>query len=99
MPVLDTSFGFRSLGVTIDQYTLILQSLASLRPGTLALINSGDFKFAKATDGFEWVTDGPMGAFRQKEGSDNLYATAVSYMNFVCENPMGQMKVTGLSYD
>lgn len=95
--VLDTSFGFRSLAVTIDNYTLILQSLASLKPGTLFLINAGDFKYAKGTEGFEWVTDGPMGAFRQKEGSDNLYATAINYCNFVCENPRGQLKVTGLS--
>lgn len=97
-PVLDSSFGFRRMGVTIDQYTLFLESLASLTPGTLFMLNTGDFKFAKATGGFEWVTDGPMGAFRQKEGSDNLYATAINYMNFVCENPMGQLKVTGLSY-
>ncbi len=95
--VLDTSFGFRSLAVTIDNYTLILQSLASLKPGTLFLINAGDFKYAKGTAGWEWVTDGPMGAFRQKENSDNLYATAVNYCNFVCENPRGQLKVTGLS--
>lgn len=97
MPVLNTSFGFQSLGVTIDDTTLILQSVGSLAPGTLMLINVGDFKWAKATDGFEWVTEGAGGMFRQKENSDNIYATAVNYCNLVCENPLGQMKVTGLA--
>lgn len=98
MPVIDTPFGFRSTGVVIDQYTLMLQSLSSLTPGTLYMLNTNAFKFAKATNGFEWVTDGLGGVFRQKEGSDNLYASAINYMNFVCEDPKGQMKVTGLSY-
>lgn len=98
MPVIDTPFGFRSTGVVIDQYQLALQSLTSLVPGTLYMLNTGDFKFAKATNGFEWVTNENGSVFRQKEGSDNLYASAINYMNFVCENPMGQFKATGLSY-
>jgi hypothetical protein len=98
MPIIDTPFGFRSAGVVIDQYTLILQSLSSLAPGTLFILNTSAFKFAKATNGWEWVTSGQGGIFRQKEGSDNLYASAVNYMNFVCEDPKSQMKVTGLSY-
>lgn len=99
MPVLDTSFGFRSLGVTIDQYTMILQSVASLKPGSMMLIKASDFKWAKATDGFVWVTNENGGIVRQREASDNLYASAVNYCNLVCENPHQQMKVDGLAYD
>jgi hypothetical protein len=98
MPVIDTPFGFRSTGVVIDQYTLMLQSLSSLKPGTLYMLNTGAFKFVKATNGFEWVTNGLGGIFQNKEGSDNLYASAINYMNFVCEDPKGQLKVTGLAY-
>lgn len=97
-PIIDTPFGFRSTGVVIDQYTLMLQSLTSLAPDTLYMLNTGAFKFAKATDGFEWVTNDAGGYFRQKEGSDNMYASAVNYMNFVCEDPKGQFKATGLAY-
>ena len=97
-PIIDTPFGFRSTGVVIDQYTLMLQSLTSLKPDELYMLKTGDFKFVKATNGFEWVTNDAGGYFRQREGSDNMYASAVNYMNFVCENPNGQFKATGLSY-
>lgn len=97
MPVIDTVFGFKSIGVTIDQYTLILQSLTSLLPGTMFMLNTGDFKFAKATNGFEWQELGGR-IFRPYETKDAIFATALNYMNFVCENPRGQLKVTGLSY-
>lgn len=97
MPTIDTVFGFKSIGVTIDQYTLILQSLVSLLPGTLFMLNTGDFKFVKGTAGFEWQELGGR-IFRPYETKDAMFATALNYMNFVCENPRGQLKVTGLAY-
>jgi len=97
MTVMDSMFGFRSIGVVIDNYSLVLQSLSSLTPGTLFLLNTNDFKFAKATNGFEW-TEGDGGrVLRNKEGSDNMFGSALNYMNFVCENPKGQFKATGLA--
>lgn len=95
--VFDTSFGFRSLGITIDQYTMLLQSLSSLKPGTLFMLNTNDFKFAKATNGFEWAEEGGK-VFRNYETKDAMYATAVNYMDFVCENPNGQFKANNLIY-
>jgi len=97
MTVMDSMFGFKSIGVVIDQYSLLLQSLTSLTPGTLFMLNTGDFKFARATNGFEWIEDGGK-ILRNFETSDAVFGTAVSYMNFVCENPNGQLKATGLSY-
>lgn len=94
--VIDTTFGFKSIGVQIDQYQLILQSLTSLVPGSLFLLNTNDFKFAKATDGFQWIDEGGR-ILRNKEGSDRLFGTAVNYTNLVCENPRGQYKVDGLA--
>jgi len=95
--VLDSSFGFRSLAVTIDQYTMLLQSLTSLKPGTLYMLNTGDFKFARATPGFTWIESGGK-IMRDYETVDAMFATAVDYVNFVCENPRGQLKATGISY-
>lgn len=98
MPIIDTPFGFKSTGVVIDQYTLILQSLASLVPGTLFMLNTGDFKFAQASNGFQWITDNGQ-ILRNYETKDAMFATATSYMNFVCENPRGQLKVTDIQYE
>ena len=97
MKVMDSMFGFRSIGVVIDQYNLLLQSLSSLVPGTMFLLNTNGFKFVKATNGFEWIEDGGR-ILRNKEGSDNMFGTAINYCEFVCEDPKGQLKVTGLSY-
>jgi len=95
--VIDTMFGFKSIGVVIDQYSLMLQSLTSLAPGTLYMLNTNAFKFAKATNGFEWIQDGSS-ILRNKEGSDNVFATAINYINFVCEDPKGQLKATNIAY-
>ena len=97
MKVMDSMFGFKSIGVVIDQYNLVLQSLTSLAPGTMFILNTNAFKFAQATNGFQWIEDGGQ-ILRNKEGSDAMFGTAVNYMNFVCEDPKGQCKVTGISY-
>jgi hypothetical protein len=97
MKTMDSMFGFKSIGVVIDQYSLILQSLTSLTPGTLFMLNTNDFKFAKASNGFEWIDDNGS-VMRNKEGSDNQFASAINYCEFVCENPNGQLKATGLAY-
>ena len=94
--VIDTTFGFRSIGVALDNYELILQSLASMTPGTLFLMNTSDFSFAKATDGFKWLDDGGR-IFRNYESKDGIFATAVNYCQFVCENPNGHLKATDIS--
>jgi hypothetical protein len=95
--VITGPFGMRSVGITIDQYTLMIQSLASLLPGTLLMMKAKDFSFVQATNGFEWLRNGGE-VWRRYEGRDAMFATAVSYTNFVCENPRGQFKATGLSY-
>jgi hypothetical protein len=95
--VIDGPFGMRSMGITIDQYTLMLQSLASLLPGTLLMIVAKAFSFINSTDGFEWRRLGGE-VWRPYESKDGMFATALSYTNFVCEDPRGQFKATGLSY-
>ena len=97
MKVMDSMFGFRSIGVTIDQYNLLLQSLTSLLPGTLFMLNTNAFKFAKASNGFEWIEDGGK-ILRNFESKDGMFGTAINYCEFVCEDPKGQLKATGISY-
>ena len=95
--VMEGPMGFRSLGVTIDEYNLMIHSLASLVPGTLMMIDVNSFKFAKATNGFIWNEEGGR-ILHNYEGRDAMYATAVNYCQFLCEDPKGQFKATGLSY-
>lgn len=97
MKVMDSMFGFRSIGVVIDQYNLLLQSLSSLTPGTLFMLNTNAFKYAKASNGFEWIEDGGR-ILRNYESKDGLFGTAINYCEFVCEDPKGQLKATGISY-
>ena len=95
--VMSSDFGYQRIGVQIDNYNLEVMSVASLVPGTLFMLDTADFRYAKATEGFKWI-DGGTGALRPYEGSDAQFATAVNYCNLVCENPKGQLKVTGLAY-
>ena len=50
-----------------------------------------------AQEMFQWIEDAGQ-ILRNKEGSDAMFGTAVNYVNFVCEDPKGQCKVTGISY-
>jgi hypothetical protein len=97
MKVMDSMFGFRSIGVTIDQYNLLLQSLTSLTPGSLFMLNTNGFKFAKASNGFEWIEDGGR-ILRNFESKDGMFGTAINYCEFVCEDPKGQLKAFDIAY-
>ena len=59
------------------------------------MINTEDFAFATMTNGYEWLTPGGR-ILQQKEASDNQFATAVNYMQFVCYDPARQLKATGV---
>jgi len=95
--VVKDYFGLESIGVQIDNYTLLVQSLSSLVPGTLFMLKTNDFMYTKATEGFKWL-EGGTGVLRPFENKDGRFATAVNYCNFVCANPNGQLKVTDLAY-
>jgi hypothetical protein len=96
--IMDSQTGYRRLGVTIDSYSMYLETIASLPSDHLLMLNTGDFKWARATDGFKWIESGGQ-ILRPKESSDNIFGTAVSYCNLVCENPRGQTKVEDIEYD
>ena len=96
--MINQNTGYGRLGITVDQYSMYLETAASLAPGTMYMLNTSDFKWAKATDGFQWLESGGQ-IIRQKEGSDVVFASAVNYCNLVCENPRGQTKITGINQD
>ena len=95
--------GYTGLGIQLGSMQLMLTSLGSVRvdntdadkDSEAYLLNTNDFAFASMTNGYEWLTPGGR-VLQQKEGSDNQFATAVNYLNFVCYDPKRQMKVTGV---
>ena len=95
--------GYTGLGIQLGSMQLMLTSLGSVRidndnadkNSEAYLMNTADFAFASMTSGYEWLTPGGR-VLQQKEGSDNQFATAVNYLNFVCYDPKRQMKITGV---
>jgi len=94
--------GYTGMGIQLGTKNLMLSSVGSIRTNADAntaegyMINTSDFAFASMTQGYEWVNDGGR-ILTQKEASDNLFASAVNYLNMVCYDPGRQMKMTGIS--
>lgn len=88
--------GYKGLGVQIGSYRLMLTSLSSVPKGYAYIINTNNFAFITATNGYEWLTKGGR-ILTQKEGSDNQFATAVNDIQFVCYDPARQGKLHGIT--
>lgn len=88
--------GYKGLGIQLGTRQLMLTAINSVPSNFGFMINTNDFTFATATNGYEWLTKG--GAIlTQKEGSDNQFATAVDYRNLVCFDPAKQCKIYGIT--
>lgn len=88
--------GFTGLGIQLGTDKFMLTAINSCPSNNAFLINTNDFKFASATNGYEWLTNDGGGILSQKEGSDNKFATAVDYRQFVCYDPQKQTKIIGI---
>lgn len=91
--------GVTGMGITVGDRTMMLTQLSSIPQGDLFGINTGDFKFATQTNGYEWVTGAGGSILQQKEASDVKFATAVNALNFICEDPGRQARIKGLAAD
>ncbi len=92
MDALQWTGGYTGLGIQLGTDKLMLTSIPSVPSGSAFMINTNDFAFASASNGYQWLTGG-QGVLRQKEGSDAQFATAVNYINFVCFDPHRQVKL------
>jgi hypothetical protein len=88
--------GYKGMGIQLGTKKLMLTSVGSMPNDHAYMINTGDFAFATMTNGYEWVNQGGGQVMTQKEGSDGKFATAVNYLNFICNDPYKQMKITGI---
>lgn len=94
---MDWVGGYKGLGIQLGTDKLMLTSLASVPSNFAFMINTNDFAFISATDGYEWLTNDNGRILTQKEGSDEQFATAVMYRNFVCMDPQAQCKIYGIT--
>ena len=84
--------GVVGMGIQLGHKNLMLTSLSSCPTGNVFMLDTNAFKFAKMTAGWDWLTPG--GAImNQKEASDNQFATAVNYCQFLCLDPFKQLKI------
>lgn len=88
--------GYEGLGVQIGTDQLMLTSIPSVPANTAFMLNTNDFAFVTATNGYEWLTKGDR-ILTQKEGSDNQFASAVNDVNLVCYDPKKQAKIYGIT--
>ncbi len=95
MSALDWTGGYKSLGIQLGNRQLMLSAMNSVPSNHGFMLNTADFAFARATNGYEWLTPGGR-ILQQKEGSDNKFATAVDYRQLVCFSPKPQVKMYGI---
>jgi len=96
MTAMEWVGGYTGLGVQLGDKRLMLATVGSMHNTMGFLMNTNDFSFASMTNGYQWLNrDGRI--LTQKEGSDAQFATAVDYMNFVCNDPKRQIKMYGIT--
>jgi hypothetical protein len=96
MNALNWVGGYTGLGIQLGTKQLMLTTINSVPSNHGFFINTNDFAFANATNGYQWLTKGGR-ILTQKEGSDNQFATAVNYTNLVCFDPQRQCKMYGIT--
>jgi hypothetical protein len=87
--------GYTGMGIQLEGRKYMLTTLASVPTNMGFLINTNDFAFMRppGMSGYRWVSNDNGGVLKQKEASDNKFASAVDYWQFVCLDPGKQCKI------
>ncbi|MDE5756088.1 MAG: phage major capsid protein [Clostridia bacterium] len=64
--------------------------------GTMYLLNSNDFKLHQLCD-WRWLEGDNGKVIKQKAGSATYGATLVKYADMICDKPIGQAKLSGIT--
>ncbi len=64
--------------------------------GTMYLLNSKDFKLHQLCD-WRWLEGDNGKVIKQKAGSATYGATLVKYADMICDKPIGQAKLSGIT--
>ena len=66
--------------------------------GTMYLLNSADFKLHQLCD-WRWLEGDNGKVIKQKAGSATYGATLVKYADLICDKPIGQAKLSGITVE
>ncbi len=66
--------------------------------GTMYLLNSSDFKLHQLCD-WRWLEGDNGKVIKQKAGSATYGATLVKYADMICDKPIGQAKLSGITVE
>ncbi|MDE6471575.1 MAG: phage major capsid protein [Clostridia bacterium] len=69
-----------------------------IESGTMYLLNSGDFKLHQLCD-WRWLEGDNGKVIKQKAGSATYGATLVKYADMICDKPIGQAKLSGITVE
>lgn len=89
--------GYQGMGIQLGTTRLMLTEIGSCPADELYMLNTNDFRFATMSNGWEWLLGGGR-TFQQSHTKDTSFATAVNYLNLVCEEPQNQLKATNIAY-
>ena len=64
--------------------------------GTMYILNSGDFKLHQLCD-WRWIEGENGKILMQKAGTPTYTATLVKYADMICDKPIGQAKISGIT--
>ncbi|MBO4472651.1 MAG: phage major capsid protein [Clostridia bacterium] len=64
--------------------------------GTMYILNSGDFKLHQLCD-WRWLEGDGGRILMQKAGTPTYTATLVKYADMICDKPIGQAKISGIT--
>ena len=64
--------------------------------GTMYILNSGDFKLHQLCD-WRWLEGENGKILMQKAGTPTYSATLVKYADMICDKPIGQAKISGIT--
>jgi hypothetical protein len=67
-----------------------------IEDGTMYLLNSKDFKLHQLCD-WRWLEGDGGRIIRQKAGTPTYSATLVKYADLICDKPIGQAKISGIT--
>lgn len=89
--------GYTGLGIQLGNTELMLTSLASVPNGYIYMINTKDFAFCTASNGYKWILGDGNNVLQQSHTKDTKFASAVNYLQFVCFDPGRQYKGYGVT--
>lgn len=99
MDAMEWTNGYKGAGIQLGDTKLMLTTAETCPANYGFLLNVENLARIRppGMNGFKWRTSEGGSVLRQKEGSDNVFATAVDYFNHIDNDPGSQCKMYGIT--